>query len=1302
MAAIAFLFLKDISAHLHSQGWTAAAALPLSAFVADLAHSVRAKSLLDQWVAAGTCADVATLVEGPMYAGEIRRRLGSAGEMALTKAVVAWLTRKSATARTTAGIATTTPPVHAAAVPKAKPIKAAVPNPVVPSLLRPGMPRSDMIKWAGNDRLRSIVRNITLGELVLPAEVANQSRSYLPLHDRLESLMVKGGISTYYHIPQELLLYATGLFQLAERGAEVAAAEEQALLAAPPLEDAELEELRQKLLVLRDAIRPTAEPRPSQLRRTEVSAVDLAAKTLRIQDRDGHEYCPHHHWVPVEIAFGEDLARITGAPACKNQCAVALAAVDAALQWLSQAKPPKGAKALAHVVSVPAWQLAVEKLDEVLAAHGKAEHLVEQQDLGWRVNLEYLGRELEPVWVGSNRKGEQRIKKASLKDLRGNLGLCRRPADQKLVELLRPQAGQTAPMAGAQDAYRLLGRALALLAGHPHLFLADGDVPLRIELHPLELQLVEVKAGAKWQVQVGPLVLALGHVLDRLALTPDHAWFWVEHGVLALTAVTPSQRALLGAVDEAEQVPASALPQILQRVPQLSRLLAVAVPDRLRGQKRPALTQLVLRLDALPDGSLGIEPLVQPLENGPLLVPGAGPTHVYAQVDAGRIWTERDLNKERGTLEQLWLDAGLSLEEPSAPHTLAAELGLDLLALLSAREEQVEVLWAKARRQVRHAGVKNLRVEIKDRPDWFGVAGGVEVDGAAVDLAAVLEAIRGRKKYVKVSGDVWLQLSDALRAHLEPVADAVVAGKDGLIVSPLQAGALAEVVEAPQSSRWQHAVERMRQSHTMKGDVPAGLCAQLRSYQSEGYAWLARLAHWSPGALLADDMGLGKTLQALALLLHRRDLGPALVVAPTSVESNWLREAERFAPGLRFTAWRSGDRADHGRVGPGDVLVISYDLLVRDVTPLSTVAWATLVLDEAQSVKNATTQRWKAVTRLQADFRLGLTGTPVENHIGELWAVLAATVPGLLGPWPLFQQRYGVAIERDGKSDALQSLIRVLKPFMLRRLKSEVARDLPARLEIRVDVEPSAAERELYEQVRLASLAEIHGGPADTPQQQRFAVLAAITRLRQVACNPRLFDEQSAIPSAKLEHVSDLLVELKEEGHRALVFSQFVRHLSLLRERLDQLGIAYRYLDGSTPEPQRRKEVKAFQEGSDAVFLISLKAGGTGLNLTAADYVFHLDPWWNPAVEDQATDRAHRIGQQRPVTVYRLVAKGTIEEAILDLQAQKRELVASLLSGSGESTQLSTEELLGLLGEVSAGTPAAVATRKKPVAKLSR
>ena len=290
------------------------------------------------------------------------------------------------------------------------------------------------------------------------------------------------------------------------------------------------------------------------------------------------------------------------------------------------------------------------------------------------------------------------------------------------------------------------------------------------------------------------------------------------------------------------------------------------------------------------------------------------------------------------------------------------------------------------------------------------------------------------------------------------------------------------------------------------------------------------------------------------------------------------------------------------------------------------------------------------------------------------------------------------AIERDAVPAARAALGRILRPFLLRRLHSEVATELPPRSEIRVDIEPSAAERQLYEQVRLASLQEIEAETAGPAQQQRFRVLAAITRLRQLACHPRLFDDASPLPSAKLDYAIDLLVHLRAEGHRALVFSQFVRHLGLVRERLDAAGVAYRYLDGSTPERKRRAEVDAFQAGDGDVFLISLKAGGTGLNLTGADYVIHLDPWWNPAVEDQATDRAHRIGQTRPVTVYRLVAQGTLEEAILELHARKRDLVAGLLGGTGEAAAISTEELLALLNEARpvAGTASCWNSRADP------
>ena len=469
-------------------------------------------------------------------------------------------------------------------------------------------------------------------------------------------------------------------------------------------------------------------------------------------------------------------------------------------------------------------------------------------------------------------------------------------------------------------------------------------------------------------------------------------------------------------------------------------------------------------------------------------------------------------------------------------------------------------------------------------------------------------------------------------------------------------------------------LERARTSRDAEITVPEALNAELRPYQVEGFRWLARLSTWAPGACLADDMGLGKTVQAIALLLHRP--GPALVVAPTSVGFNWLRELARFAPSLRARALRGAGRLDQLEdLGPPDVLVTSWDLLARDIDTLEKITFGTIVLDEAQAMKNPTTARARAAVRLDGAFRLALTGTPVENRVSELWSLFRVVAPGLLGSWDRFRERFLGPIERDGDHARRDALARLIRPFVLRRLKAMVAAELPPRTDVNVEVELSEEERRLYEATRIAAVASLQGAP----DQRRFQVLAALTRLRQAACHPRLLDPESDLPSAKLTRLRELIGELRAEGHRALVFSQFTRHLALVRDALSEDGVRLRYLDGETPEARRRAEVDAFQAGDGDVFLISLKAGGVGLNLTAASYVFHLDPWWNPAVEDQASDRAHRIGQTLPVTVCRLVATGTIEDRILALHAEKRELVAGLLDGTGDGGPLSVEELMGLL-----------------------
>jgi SNF2 family DNA or RNA helicase len=429
-------------------------------------------------------------------------------------------------------------------------------------------------------------------------------------------------------------------------------------------------------------------------------------------------------------------------------------------------------------------------------------------------------------------------------------------------------------------------------------------------------------------------------------------------------------------------------------------------------------------------------------------------------------------------------------------------------------------------------------------------------------------------------------------------------------------------------------------------------------------------------------MGLGKTVQALALLLHRAPNGAALVIAPTSVGINWQREAARFAPSLRVVLFR-GSKALAGLegLGPNDVVVTSYDLVVRNMDRLKAIEFDTLVLDEAQAIKNPTTRRARAVFALDRRFTLALTGTPVENRASELWSLFRAVAPGYLGSVDHFREQFIRPLE-TGDEDARRALAGSVRPFILRRLKSEVARDLPPRSDVRIDVELSEKERALYEQLRKSVVAELdpqNKVESVEPRDRRFQVLAALTHLRRLASDPRLVYPETRVVSSKLTVLRSLLSELRAEGHRALVFSQFTSLLAHVREILDGESVPYEYLDGSTPVKKRMAAVDAFQAGRSDLFLLSVKAGGTGLNLTAADYVIHLDPWWNPAIEDQATDRAHRIGQTNPVTVYRMVALGTVEETIYDLHHTKRELVAALLAGTDSSAPLKTEDLMELL-----------------------
>jgi SNF2 family DNA or RNA helicase len=465
--------------------------------------------------------------------------------------------------------------------------------------------------------------------------------------------------------------------------------------------------------------------------------------------------------------------------------------------------------------------------------------------------------------------------------------------------------------------------------------------------------------------------------------------------------------------------------------------------------------------------------------------------------------------------------------------------------------------------------------------------------------------------------------------------------------------------------------------------IPSGLSAELRSYQQEGLDFLAHASSLGLGAVLADDMGLGKTVQALAWLLHLREkepeAGPSLVVCPTSLLRNWEREAERFAPGLRVAVLERGAERHAFRAGARsyDLLLTNYALLRRDIEDWEKLDLHAAILDEAQNVKNPEAAVSRAVRRLRSRHRLALTGTPLENRPLDLWSLLAFVNPGLLGAQRAFVARYeGAAATPISRA----RLAAKLRPILIRRLKSEVAKDLPERIEERRDCELSTEQRKLYlaELRRTRSLALAPEGSGREEAKRRIAVLAALTRLRQICCHAALAGGKRNIASGKVETLFEILEPLLAEGHKVLVFSQFVRCLEILRQELGRRDIAHHLLTG---ESLKRDRIVADFESSEGacVFLISLKAGGTGLNLTAASYVVLFDPWWNPAVEAQAIDRTHRIGQDRTVVAYRLIARGTVEERIFELQQQKAAMVRDVLGEEGFARSLSREDFAYLL-----------------------
>jgi len=827
---------------------------------------------------------------------------------------------------------------------------------------------------------------------------------------------------------------------------------------------------------------------------------------------------------------------------------------------------------------------------------------------------------------------------------------------------------------------------VAAVIGHPHLYWHHApEVRVEVVGGNAELRVAKKPKGRTITLGLQPYPVGDGRYLvikespTRLKVVE----YTEDHRRLA---------AILG--PDGLSVPAEAEERVVRSLAEISGL--VTVHSDIGGQAenvRQVEGDPLPRLNLLPHGpGLRVAMVVRPfVESGVAFRPGKGGESVLCEIGGETLQARRDLPGEKQRAARLLAGCPVlkEAEEEGGEWLLPEpEQCLELLLQVGELPEGSCALEWPEGVKFRLLGSfekKAMGWRIKRDQQWFAVQGELRVDeNTVLELHRLLELLDGgsRGRFLQLGDGQFLALTEEFRRRLEELRSYAEIGTGKVRLSPLAAVALDDWDDVEGDKHWRAQQEKLRQARAFVPQLPSTLQAELRDYQLEGYSWLARLAEWGVGACLADDMGLGKTIQALALLVQRAPNGPALVVAPTSVCINWQREAARFAPTLRPLFLGPGDRQQllEG-LGPFDLLVCSYGLLQQEqaAAMLASIAFHTVVLDEAQAIKNVATRRSQGAMALNGAFKMILTGTPLENHLGELWNLMRFINPGLLGSHDRFNARFAVPIERDGDARARRALKKLVQPFILRRTKTQVLQELPSRTEVPVYVELSPAEEAFYEALRRRSLAELEEGEG-TAGQKHLRILAAITRLRRGCCHAKLIDRDLTLPSSKLETFAEIVDELLAGRHKALVFSQFVDHLQLIRERVEARNIPYQYLDGSTPAAERQKRVEAFQRGEGELFLISLKAGGLGLNLTAADYVIHMDPWWNPAVEDQASDRAHRIGQQRPVTIYRLIAKNTIEEKIVALHEHKRDLADSLLEGAELSGKLSAEELLRLMG----------------------
>lgn len=839
---------------------------------------------------------------------------------------------------------------------------------------------------------------------------------------------------------------------------------------------------------------------------------------------------------------------------------------------------------------------------------------------------------------------------------------------------------------------------LPLLLGSDRIFIGDyyhkPYIPAEVEVESPWLAFQAVGT----EIQITSNITAPkneGETIPQSVVTLD------DNGVYHVIAMSPEQRLVIDGMLKTGSIPFSGLAALKQTLDKLDGLVELHTDLADLGRTEEMDGSPVLAVRVKPSGD-DYEMTVQaaPLTEGlARFSPGEGGENVYDTLDGHTVTVRRDLVCEYENYDLLRSffekEIGVPYESYQTARFSTSEHLLMLMSFVHDNPQAFFLEWPEGEILKFHDGseFKDVDISVSTNVNWFEVEGSITLSGKKRTLEEIIAMWKDSdvEGYLRVGEKEYAKMSKTLQKHLAAISELGKPDRRGKISVPtIQVGTLAKVLgdegglHAEMDEGFKGLLAKMEAAYESSPELPEGLNATLRDYQMQGYQWMTRLDSWGAGACLADDMGLGKTVQALAFLLQKKDIGPSLVVAPKSVVPNWASEADRFTPSLKVTILNeiSDRKVALESAAPGDLFLVSYGVLVTSVDLLKAVKWNVACLDEAHQIKNRTTRMSQAAMALNAGSRIILTGTPVQNHLGELWNLMQFINPGLLGSWTHFKDKY---ISGPGMDEYKRALLKGLtQPFILRRTKEEVLGELPDKVSYEHMVHLSEEEMAVYENAR--ELLEVKYKKNKTRAERAMAqdvkveFFAELTRLRLMVNAMELVNSGWKGGSSKVEALKDILSTLMEDGdNKVIIFSQFTSFLEIIGRMLVKEGHKYLYLDGSTPLKERSLLVTKFQSGVCPIFLVSLKAGGLGLNLTAANYVIIADPWWNPAIEKQAEDRAHRMGQERAVTVIRLVAQHTIEEKILRLHETKQELSDAILEGTDRSFKLSMDDVLDMV-----------------------